>query len=140
MSQDVVQTLALVDGTFSPKTEILDHNTVKCVYAIRKNEKAPRYVKESTFDFSDVSREQLLLLAMYGVKVKTQSLLRDMSDPAYLNPATLRDVNVLRDVVNAQRAPADPATAAKRALSKMSRDEIAAILAEYGVSEQQSDE
>jgi hypothetical protein len=139
MSQDNAQ-LAVVDGTFSSKTEVVDHNIVKCTYAIRKNEKATRYVKNSTFDFSGVSREQLLLLAMYGVKVKTQSLLRDMSDPAFLNSATLRDVDVLRDVINAQRAPADPATAAKRALSKMSRDEIATILAEYGATEQQSDE
>jgi hypothetical protein len=78
----------------------------------------PRYEKESTFDFSRVSEEQLYLLAMYGAKVKVQAVLRAMSPEAMLNPKTLQRVDVLADVLEASRQPKDPIEAAVRSMMK----------------------
>ena len=103
---------------FSAKTLYKGKGIIEATFALRRGEGQPRYEKESTFDFSRVSEEQLYLLAMYGAKVKVQAVLRAMSPEAMLNPKTLQRVDVLADVLEASRQPKDPIEAAVRSMMK----------------------
>ncbi len=103
---------------FSAKTVYKGKGIIEATFALRRGEGQPRYEKESTFDFSRVSEEQLYLLAMYGAKVKVQAVLRAMSPEAMLNPKTLQRVDVLADVLEASRQPKDPIEAAVRSMMK----------------------
>lgn len=89
------------DERFSATTSVSGPRMVTAVYAIRKHENAPRYEKSTVFDFSNVSEEELLLLAMYGVKVTVQGALRSLAEREFLNPATYAKVDVKRDIVDA---------------------------------------
>ena len=102
----------------SAKTLYKGKGIIEATFALRRGEGQPRYEKESTFDFSRVSEEQLYLLAMYGAKVKVQAVLRAMSPEAMLNPKTLLRVDVLADVLEASRQPKDPIEAAVRSMMK----------------------
>jgi hypothetical protein len=101
---------------FSAKTAYKGKGIVEATFALRRGEGQPRYEKETTFDFSRVTEEQLYLLAMYGAKVKVQAVLRAMSPEAMLNPKTLQRVDVLADVLEASRQPKDPIDAAVRSM------------------------
>jgi hypothetical protein len=103
---------------FSAKTTYKGKGIVEATFALRRGEGQPRYEKETTFDFSRVTEEQLYLLAMYGAKVKVQAVLRAMSPEAMLNPKTLQRVDVLADVLEASRQPKDPIEAAVRSMMK----------------------
>jgi hypothetical protein len=103
---------------FSAKTLYKGKGIIEATFALRRGEGQPRYEKETTFDFSRVSEEQLYLLAMYGAKVKVQAVLRAMSPEAMLNPKTLQRVDVLADVLEASRQPKDPIEAAVRSMMK----------------------
>jgi hypothetical protein len=103
---------------FSAKTVYKGKGIVEATFALRRGEGQPRYEKETTFDFSRVTEEQLYLLAMYGAKVKVQAVLRAMSPEAMLNPKTLQRVDVLADVLEASRQPKDPIEAAVRSMMK----------------------
>jgi hypothetical protein len=103
---------------FSAKTLYKGKGIIEATFALRRGEGQPRYEKESTFDFSRVSEEQLYLLAMYGAKVKVQAVIRAMSPEAMLNPKTLQRVDVLADVLEASRQPKDPIEAAVRSMMK----------------------
>jgi hypothetical protein len=103
---------------FSAKTIYKGKGIVEATFALRRGEGQPRYEKETTFDFSRVTEEQLYLLAMYASKVKVQAVLRAMSPEAMLNPKTLQRVDVLADVLEASRQPKDPIEAAVRSMMK----------------------
>ena len=92
----------------------------KCeaVFAIRRVRNGPRYEKKVTYDFSGVSREQLLELSMYNVKVWTQRVLRATKPEEMLDPKTLAEVDVLQDIVQGVRRSGDPVGAAFRTLAR----------------------
>ena len=105
----------------STSLEFLGNKRVKAIYAWRPYEGGPKNTKTSIFDFSGVSEEQLLSLAMYAVKVKVQAVLRDAqnADPKKpLDAKMLATVDVLKDVVQATSAKADPVAMAIRQLRR----------------------
>jgi hypothetical protein len=126
LSSDHVETITkpsqlreIKDGDqFSADTVYNGDKTVTGVFSIRRFAGGPRYEKRCIFDFSGVTEEQLYLLAMYGVKVKVQSLLRDMSEDVMLDPKTLSTVDVQVDVVEAERQSADLATQLQRVMRR----------------------
>ena len=123
MAQDTVQksqTLRIIPETetFSPSTKYLGNRKIEAVFAIRRDSKGPRYEKRSLFDFSKVSDEQMHILAMYGAKVRVQAVLRTLSPDVMLNPETLSTIDVLGDVIEGERSPSDPASAATKGLMK----------------------
>lgn len=118
--------LSKVDGAFSPKTEIIGPRKVKATFSIRRSQDEPAYQKTVTFDYSDVSNDELLLMAMYQAKVKLQALLRAMSPEKMLDPATYSVCNVKSDLLEAPARTVDPDGAAIRALTKVGVDEATA--------------
>lgn len=116
--------------------------TTDCVtarYAIRKTEGGKKYVKETVFDFNNIDRAGLISLAMYGVRVKAQSILRDMDETMMADPKTFATVNVLERIINTTRAKADPITKALKALMNTGLSEAAAKAAlEAGLKVQEA--
>lgn len=103
---------------FSPKDEFLPGKKVKSTFSFRRSKEAPRYQKVCIFDFSGVTEEQLIDLALYSVKVKTQSLLRNLSPEAALQPETLSTVSVLKDLIQGTKLPHDPIEGAVKSLMR----------------------
>jgi hypothetical protein len=104
---------------FSPKDEFLGERKVKCTFSFRRSKDAPRYKKECLIDFTGVSEQQLMDLALYSVKVKVQSLLRQLSPEVAINSETLSTVNVLRDLIEGgTKVPADPIEGAVKSLMR----------------------
>jgi hypothetical protein len=85
---------------------------VEAVFSIRRDAKAPRYEKRATFDFS------VYLLAMYSAKVKLQAILRNLSTEVMLRSETLSTIDVKADLLDADKAPSDPVTAAVKSIQK----------------------
>jgi hypothetical protein len=113
--------------TFSASTKYLGQKKVSTVFSIRRDAKAPRYEKRALFDFSKVTEEELYLLAMYSAKVKLQAILRNLSPEIMVNSATLATIDVKADLLEADRAPSDPVTAAVKSIQKATGlDETAA--------------
>ena len=104
--------------TFSAQTKYLGHKKVEAVFSIRRDAKAPRYEKRATFDFSKISEEELYLLAMYSAKVKLQAILRNLSTEVMLRSETLSAIDVKADLLDADKAPSDPVTAAVKSIQK----------------------
>ena len=99
------------------------------MFSIRRDTKSPRYEKKTLFDFSGVSEEQLHLLATYGAKVKLQAILRALSPEVMLNTQTLSVVDVQKDLLDVEKAAADPTTAAIRSILKATGLDAAAARA-----------
>ena len=113
--------------TFSAVTKYLGQKKVEAVFSIRRDAKAPRYEKKALFDFSKVSEEELYLLAMYSAKVKLQAILRNLSSEVMLNSTTLAAINVKADLLDSDKVPTDPITAATKSIMKATGlDEAAA--------------
>jgi hypothetical protein len=104
--------------TFSAQTKYLGNKKVEATFSLRRDAKSVRHEKKATFDFSKVTEEELYLLAMYAAKVKLQAILRNLSPEVMLNSATLAVIDVKADLLEADKAPADPVTAAVRSIMK----------------------
>jgi hypothetical protein len=104
--------------TFSAITKYLGNKKVEANFSLRRDAKSPRHEKKATFDFSKVSEEELYLMAMYSAKVKLQAILRNLSPEVMLNSATLAAIDVKADLLEADKAPSDPTTAAVRSIQK----------------------
>ena len=104
--------------TFSATTKYLGQKKVQAVFSLRRDAKSPRYGKEALFDFSRLTEEELLTMAMYSAKVKLQAILRNLSPEVMLNSETLAKIDVKADLLEADKAPADPVTAAVRSIMK----------------------
>lgn len=117
---------------FRRKDEVIGEDKVRSTFAVRQTADGPRFEKSVIFDYQGVTREQLMLLSCTnGAVVWAQRVLRDMGE-GMLNPQNLNTVSVLDDVIEgAQRVVISPQDRAKRALSKLSPEEVAAILADY---------
>jgi hypothetical protein len=104
--------------TFSAHAKYLGGKKVEATFSIRRDAKAPRYEKKATFDFSRVTEEELHVMAMYSAKVRLQGILRALSPDVMLNSETLSKIDVKADLLEADKAPADPITAAVRSIMK----------------------
>ena len=113
--------------TFSATTKYLGQKKVEAIFSLRRDAKSQRFEKKATFDFEHVTEEELYLLAMYACKVKLQALLRNLSVEVMTNAQTLASIDVKRDLLEADKATADPTTAAVRSIQKATGlDEVAA--------------
>ena len=60
--------------TFSATTKYVGSKKVEAIFSLRRDAKSQRFEKKALFDFSNVTEEELYLLAMYACKVKLQAL------------------------------------------------------------------
>ena len=104
--------------TFSATTKYIGSKKVEAIFSLRRDAKSQRFEKKATFDFEHVTEEELYLLAMYACKVKLQALLRNLSPEVMTNAQTLASIDVKRDLLEADKATADPVTAAVRSIQK----------------------
>lgn len=114
---------------FKRKDEVIDGDSIRVTFAVREDAESPRFEKSITFDYTGVSREQLMLLsATNGVVVWAQRVLREMG-PGLSNPQNLSTVHVLDDIISGpSRVSVDPETRAKRAFSRLSPEQKAKLL------------
>ena len=106
------------DQTFSSKTVYEGSKKVRVVFGIRRDAKSPRFEKEALLDYGKVSESELYVLASYGAKVRLQSILRNLSVEAMLNPETLSVIDVKHDLLESSQTPTDPTTSAIRSIQK----------------------
>jgi len=106
------------DQTFSSKTVYEGSKKVRVVFGIRRDAKSARYEKEALLDYGKVSESELYVLASYGAKVRLQSILRNLSVEAMLNPETLSVIDVKHDLLESEKTPTDPTTSAIRSIQK----------------------
>lgn len=129
-----INTDAEHDETTMARATIIntDAKTVTATYNVRKAEGGARHTLNTVFDFTNVSMAELYGLAMYGVRVKAQAMWRARDiDPLHPNRGFER-MDVKSQIVDATRAPRDPAAAATNMLDKLSPEQLAEILAKYG--------
>lgn len=116
---DVAKRDTVVDTTNKRVTDTF-------AFKLNKDSKE-RYQKTTTFDFSEVTNEELYDLATATVRIIVQRNLRSLGQGA-LDPSAYATVNVKRDIIDAQprRENIDPTTKAVRALmsaTNMSHEE-----------------
>jgi hypothetical protein len=104
--------------SFSAQTKYLGNKKVSASFSVRRDAKSARYCKEATFDFSNVTEEELYALAMYSAKVKVQSILRALSPEVMLRSDTLQQIDVKRDLLEAEKSSGDPATQAVKSIMR----------------------
>lgn len=104
------------DQAFSNSIEFLSGKKVKSTFSFRQNATSPRYAKEVTYDFSGLDEKQLLELATKTVQIKVQAMLRALDPAVMLDASILNEIDVLRDIVSAEKKSADPDTKAIRSL------------------------
>jgi hypothetical protein len=118
---------ASVDAASAAETAmtVVSKRKVEATYKWRPFENGPVASKTSVFDFTNCTEEQIMLLAMYGAKVKIQAALRDLAnaDPNRQIPTdTFKTVDVLNDVINTSRKAVDPKARAIAALRRLGVD------------------
>lgn len=106
------------DEAFSNQIEFLSGKKVRSTFSFRRNAESPRYAKEIVYDFSGLSEQQLLELALKTVQIRAQSMLRNLDPAVMLDATVLTEIDVLKDVVAAEKKGADPHTQAIRSLMK----------------------
>lgn len=106
------------DESFSNSVEFLAGKKVKSTFSFRRNAESPRYAKEIVYDFSGLSEQQLLELAVKTVQIRAQAMLRSLDPAVMLNSESLSEVDVLKDIVTVEKKAADPMTAAVRSMMK----------------------
>ncbi len=106
------------EESFSSSVECLAGKKVKSTFSFRRNAESPRYAKEIVYDFSGLSEQQLLELAVKTVQIRAQAMLRALDPNVMLNSESLAEIDVLKDIVNVEKKAADPMTAAVRSMMK----------------------
>lgn len=106
------------DESFSNKVEFLAGKKVRSTFSFRRNAESPRYEKQITFDFSGLDEQQLLELALKAVQIRAQAMLRNLDPAVMLNSDSLAEIDVLKDIVAAEKKTADPMTAAIKSMMK----------------------
>lgn len=121
------------DDTFTAKYDDKG-NSVITSFTVRPKEGGPRYVVNTTFDLTGVKPEEIRAAAMRTWIIERQRAFRVMFNGSKradaLKPATW-SVAKVRDMLDAERTRnIDPVANAKRAMSKLTPAERAAIIAE----------
>lgn len=113
------------EGGESSDMVYLGSKKVRNRFNWRPSSEGPKYTKESVFDFSGCTEEQVLFLAMYGATVKIQAQLRTAANSSpnlKVDPKLFDEVNVLNDII-LSTAKADPTAVAIHALRKAGASE-----------------
>jgi hypothetical protein len=114
--------------TFNTATVIdAENNLVTCRYSFRPHSGGKRYEKNTVFDFTGVSHEQMLGLAVSSIRIDAQAMLRNSEPADMLNPDTMANVNVLRDMLSVQRTSANPVSNVLKNVAKMSPSQFAQL-------------
>lgn len=116
-------------------TPTSDPNIWVSVFSFRRDRDAPKYEKRVTWDFSKCSREDLIKLSFYDLRVWVQAQLRNSGDGAIDNPQLFSRVDVVDDKINAARQPVDPEARASRAVNALNAEQRFRLLTSMGVSE-----
>lgn len=106
------------DASFSNSLEFVGNKKIKSTFSFRRNAESPRYAKEIIYDFSGLSEQQVLELALRTVQIKVQAMLRALDPTVMLDASVLTEIEVLKDVLNSEKKAADPDTQAIRSLMK----------------------
>ncbi len=112
------KTLTLIpdDASFSNSIEFVGNKKIKSTFSFRRNAESPRYAKEVTYDFSGLTEEQVLELAVRTIQIKVQAMLRALDPAVMLDASVLTEIDVLKDVLNSEKRGPDPDTKAIRSL------------------------
>ncbi len=102
------------------KTVEISGRKATATYTVAQTKGAPEYVFTTTFDFTGLTNDEILELALSSVRIAYQARLRNLSDAEFHNPETGKLIDVKRDIVNAQRQSVDDLTKAARALARVS--------------------
>src|SRR6476659_6057223 len=89
--------------TFTTTTKYLGSKKVEAIFSLRRDAKSQRFEKKATFDFGNVTEEELYLLAMYAAKVKLQAILRNLSPEIMVRSETLSNIDVKADLLEADK-------------------------------------
>lgn len=123
------------DETYERSTKV-DGDVVTVVRTVKPNEDSPiRYVVNWTFDFADVTPDELRELASRTLVIDVQRAFRAASD---MDRKKLFDnkpwfVRVLIDAAKTRKS-ADPATRVRNAVAKLGDAEKTALIAEIEAS------
>lgn len=100
-------------------------------FSVRRSKDGPRYEKTVEWDFTNCTREDLIRMAFYDLRVWVQGNLRNAGDAMVDNPSLWAKVDVKADRINAARQPVDPEMRFIRSAAAMgiSEAEARAILA-----------
>jgi hypothetical protein len=97
---------------------VIEGRRAKVKFSWKLNRDSEKKEQVTVFDFSDVSEDDLIKIALYWCKMKVQNLLRDMASAnGYVDDLALQEVDVLRDLINTGRgakSEVDKAIAAMR--------------------------
>jgi hypothetical protein len=104
--------------SFSNSVEFLAGKKVKSTFSFRRSAQDARYEKQITFDFSKLNEQQLMELALKAVQIKAQAMLRALDPAVMLDATVLTEIDVLKDVVSAEKKTADPVSQAVKSLMK----------------------
>lgn len=122
-----------VDEVAKRDKVLLDDNKMQSSYTFKiSGDATERYAITTVFDYSNCSRSELLELATASAQIIIQSKLRAMKDGA-LQPHCFNNVDVKRDIIEAQKTPIDDETRSIRALARaagVSEEDARTILAD----------
>ncbi len=96
---------------------------VRVRYAVKASDDdgEPKYERTATFDFANVTPKEIKLLAVPTLRIKQQTRDRAMlkaNEVTFMNRAEYETISV-RELLDATRATADPATKARTAMAKL---------------------
>lgn len=104
---------------------------------VSKNDKTGKnYKVDWTFDFSDCTQKDLLMLAARSAVIAYRKNFRNVSSDAISKFAT-RTINVKDDILTTERSTKSNGEKAADLMGKMSTEEIVAALAAAGISADQ---
>jgi hypothetical protein len=118
-TEKTATSLPRADAGFSATNEFVGPKKVRCTFSVRRSAEEPAYVKTCVLDFSSMTDQELVTMALYGAKVRLQAALRGLSPEAMLNPSTMAEINVKTDLLERPRVQADPDARAVAALVKV---------------------
>lgn len=123
-----IKTLTKTDNAVRETT--VAGETVRTIRTVKPDKDATdRYVTDWTFDFQNVTHDELMTLAVRATVIDTQRVWRAAKD-RMSDAWGVRTISV-REMLDAERkagGAADPATRAKNAIGKMSDAEKAELL------------
>lgn len=120
-----------------------DGEKVVCIHTVKPDRESPtRYELTWTFDFSNVSQEELLQLAGRTVLITQQAAWRALpTDKERLDADKVDNVTYsVRDMLDAGRRQADPKAKVVNAAAKMSDAERAELIKQLEAMQKADDE
>lgn len=120
------------DAEFSRATKIVSKDRVEITRSVRAKKDAKEFFAvTTTFDFANVSRDDLLALALDASWISYQAQMRAwMAENPKGIPTVPTVIDVQAVIVESARKAADPAARARNAVAKLTPEQKKALLAE----------